>query len=53
MNKYCKYFIVKVGRIVSILVIYLSGLFVNTACLWPFYEPEQPKELERLKKKYK
>lgn len=29
-----------------------ASMTINSACTMPYYEPEQPKELERLKKQH-
>lgn len=39
--------------ILSKCALFFATLVANSACCGPYYEPEQPKELERLKKNHK
>ena len=43
----------KKGAVILALCAYfIASIAVNSACTLPFYEPEQPRELERLKKQH-
>ena len=43
----------KGASIVASCVMAVAVLSINSACALPFYEPEQPNELEHLKKNHK
>lgn len=41
----------KKGAVILALCAYfIASIAVNSACMVPYFEPEQPKELEQLKK---
>lgn len=41
--------IMKVGGLLAVCGLLAASLAANGACMFPFFEPEQPKEIEYLK----
>lgn len=49
-NKYVNnMFIKKSASVLAFIVLIVVKITINSTCMVPFYEPEQPEELERLK----
>lgn len=42
----------KSAVLLALCAYFIASIAVNSACTLPFYEPEQPRELERLKKRH-
>lgn len=49
---FLKIFIKKSASILASFVLIIATLTTNSICCGPFYEPEQPEELKRLKINY-
>lgn len=43
--------IMKAGGLLAACGLLAASLAANGACMFPFYEPEQPEELKKMKKK--
>ncbi|MDO5398599.1 MAG: cyclic lactone autoinducer peptide [bacterium] len=50
MKKMLKFFVKKYGAIIAGCAFSFVVFGTNIPCMWPFYEPKEPKGLERFKK---
>lgn len=49
-NKSAKSVLPKCGKLVANIAFMSASIAANSSCLFPFYEPEEPKNLDKLKK---
>lgn len=50
MKKFFSYIFYYFEKFLASCAFIFAKVAANTSCSFPYYEPEQPKELERLKK---
>lgn len=44
--------LMKAGVLLAVIGVFAASLAANGACVFPFFEPEQPKELKKMNNKY-
>lgn len=50
MNKFINSFVKRFGSIIAVCAFAFVAFGANTPCIWPYYEPKEPKGLEKFKK---
>jgi len=50
MNKFLNLFVRKYGSAIAMCAFAFAIFGANIPCTWPYYEPKEPKGIERLKK---
>ena len=49
VRKWKEEIIMKAGALLAVIGLFAASLAANGACVFPFFEPEQSEELEKLK----
>ncbi len=50
MNRFLNSFVKKFGAVIACCALSFAIFGSNVPCIWPVYEPKEPKGLERFKK---